>query len=199
MIEVEKKFIFSAEDKERLVKDARFINEHTFTDIYYDTENYSLTTKDIWLRSRENKFELKTPAHQGSYRLVDQYEEIEDEVKIREVLNLPTEENFINAIAKAGYCPFCTCKTTRQKFKKEAFTIDIDSVDFQDFNYHIGEIELMVNEKSEVEDAIEKIITFAEINNLNIQPVRGKVIEYLKRVKPDHYYSLVQAGVVKAF
>lgn len=199
MIEVEKKFIFCEKDKKRLTKDAEFINERIFTDIYYDTDNYSLTSKDVWLRSRENKFELKLPVHQGIDRLADQYDEIEDEIKIRENLNLPANRNLSDNLAKARYYPFCTCKTTRQKFKKEPFTIDIDLVQFPEFNYQIGEIELMVNEKSEVEDAIEKIITFAESNNLNIQLVRGKVIEYLKRVKPDHYHSLVQAGVIKDF
>ncbi len=57
----------------------------------------------------------------------------------------------------------------------------------------------MVNDKSEIEGAIEKIMTFAKEQNLTIAPVRGKVIEYLKRVKPNHYQSLVQAKVVKDF
>lgn len=197
MIEVEKKFIFSKEDKKRLTKDAEFMNERIFTDIYYDTDNYSLTSKDVWLRSRENKFELKLPAHQGVDRLVDQYDEIEDETKIRENLNLPANRNLSDNLAKARYYPFCTCKTTRQKFKKEPFTIDIDLVQFPEFTYQIGEIEVMVNNKSEIDDAIEQIMTFAKENNLTIKPIRGKVIEYLKRIKPKHYQALVQAGVVK--
>ncbi|OGC82605.1 MAG: hypothetical protein A2788_00165 [Candidatus Abawacabacteria bacterium RIFCSPHIGHO2_01_FULL_46_8] len=102
-------------------------------------------------------------------------------------------------MAKAGYSPFCTCKTTRRKYKKEPFIIDLDIVDFQDFIYYIGEIELMVNEKSEIESAIGKIIDFAKSQNLTIAPVRGKVLEYLKRVKPNHYQTLVRAKVVKDF
>ena len=57
----------------------------------------------------------------------------------------------------------------------------------------------MVNDKSEVESAIEKIMDFAKSQNLTIAPVRGKVIEYLKRTKPNHYQALVQAGVVRDF
>jgi len=38
MIEVEKKFILNEQDKERLTKNADFLNERVFTDIYYDTE-----------------------------------------------------------------------------------------------------------------------------------------------------------------
>jgi len=199
MIEVEKKFILNEQDKERLTKDARFLNERVFTDIYYDTKIFSLTANDKWLRSREGRFELKLPLHEGADRLADQYDELEDEQKIREALNLPSNGNFADDLAKAGYFPFCTCKTTRRKYKKEPFIIDLDIVDFQDFTYNIGEIEMMVNDKSEIEGTIEKIMTFAKEQNLTIAPVRGKVIEYLKRTKPNHYQALVQVGVVKDF
>ena len=199
MIEVEKKFILNEQDKERLTKDARFLNERVFTDIYYDTKIFSLTANDKWLRSREGRFELKLPLHEGADRLADQYDELEDEQKIREALNLPSNGNLADDLAKAGYFPFCTCKTTRRKYKKEPFIIDLDIVDFQDFTYNIGEIEMMVNEKSEIEGTIEKIMTFAKEQNLTIAPVRGKVIEYLKRTKPNHYQALVQVGVVKDF
>jgi adenylate cyclase class IV len=185
MIEVEKKFILNEQDKERLTKDAEFLNERVFTDIYYDTEIFSLTTNDKWLRSREGRFELKLPLHEGVDRLADQYDELGDERKIREALNLPLNGDFADDLVRAGYSPFCTCKTTRRKYKKEPF--------------NIGEIELMVNEKSEIESAIEEIMDFAKSQNLTIAPVRGKVVEYLKRTKPNHYQALVQARVVKDF
>jgi len=199
MIEVEKKFILNKQDKERLTKRAEFLNERVFADIYYDTNNFSLTSKDKWLRSREARFELKLPLHKGAERSADQYDELEDEQKIREALNLPLNGSFADDLTKAGYVPFCICKTTRRKYKKGLFIIDLDIVDFQDFTYNIGEIELMVNEKSEIESAVEKIIDFAKMQNLTIAPVRGKVIEYLRRVRPSHYQVLVQSGVVKDF
>ena len=199
MIEVEKKFILNEQDKERLTKNADFLNERVFTDIYYDTKIFSLTSNDKWLRSREGKFELKLPLHEGTDRLADQYDELEDEQKIRESLNLSPNGSVADDLAKAGYFPFCTCKTTRKKYKKEPFIIDLDIVNFHDFIYNIGEVELMVKEKSEIESAIEKIMNFAKSQNLTIAPVRGKIIEYLKRVKPNHYQALVQANVVKDF
>ncbi|OGZ39409.1 MAG: hypothetical protein A3B04_03605 [Candidatus Portnoybacteria bacterium RIFCSPLOWO2_02_FULL_39_11] len=199
MIEVEKKFILNKQDKERLTKRAEFLNERVFADIYYDTNNFSLTSKDKWLRSREARFELKLPLHKGAERSADQYDELEDEQKIREALNLPLNGSFADDLTKAGYVPFCICKTTRRKYKKGLFIIDLDIVDFQDFTYNIGEIELMVNEKSEIESAVEKIIDFAKMQNLTIAPVRGKVIEYLRRARPSHYQVLVQSGVVKDF
>lgn len=199
MIEVEKKFILNKQNEEWLTKDAQFLNECVFTDIYYDTENFSLTSKDKWLRSRDGKFELKLSLHNGTNRLADQYEEFEDEHKIRESLDLLSNGKLADDLTRAGYFPFCTCETTRQKYKSGSFIIDIDVVDFQNFIYNIGEIELMVNNKSEIENAIEKIMAFAKEQNLTIAPVRGKVIEYLRKIKPKHYQALVEAGVVKDF
>lgn len=183
----------------RLIKGTQFLNERVFTDVYYDTDSYSLTVKDIWLRSREGRFELKLPLLVGSNRLVDQYDELEDERKIKEALNLPFSGNLAGNLAKAGYSSFCTCKTTRRKYKNGLFTIDLDIVDFQNFTYNIGEIELMINDKSEIKIAIEKIMAFATEQKLTIAPVRGKIIEYLKQAKPSHYQALVQAKVVKDY
>lgn len=197
MIEVEKKFLLSESDKSRLTKDAEFLSERIFTDIYYDTADYSLTTKDQWLRKRENRFELKLPMHAGSDRLVDQYRELDDEKSIREALNIPLSESLSNDLSVAGYSPFCTCTTTRRKYARHPFIIDLDSVDFRDFTYSIGEIELMLKDAREIEAAIEKIMEFAKELNLTIAPVRGKVLEYMKRMKPDHYQALIQAHVIK--
>lgn len=199
MIEVEKKFILNEQDKKQITKDAQFLNEYIFTDIYYDTEIFSLTSKDKWLRSREGKFELKLPLHDRVDRLADQYNELEDEQKIKEALNLPLNGNLADDLVKAGYSSFCTCKTTRRKYKKEIFIIDLDIVDFQDFTYYIGEIELMVSDKSEIENASKKIMYFAKTQNLVVTQVRGKIIEYLKRTKPNHYQTLVKRGVVEDF
>lgn len=196
MIEVEKKFILSEQDKERLTKDAIFLNERVFTDIYYDTEQFSLTSKDRWLRSREGGFELKLPLNERGDRLADQYEELEDEQKIREILDLPSNGSFAEDLAGAGYTPFCSCKTTRRKYGMKAFVIDLDKVDFKDFTYGIGEIELMVSDKAEIGGAIEKIMAFAKSRNLSIAPVRGKVIEYIRQKRPHHYQALVDAGVI---
>lgn len=199
MIEVEKKFILSDEDINRLIKSAEFLEEKVFTDIYYDTDDFSLTINDQWLRSRDGKFELKIPLRQGANGLFDQYDEIENEQKIKKILNLTSVDELAVALGKNGYIQFCNCKTTRRKYKTGLFIIDLDVVDFQDFIYNIGEIELMVKEKSEIEDAVNRITVFAKEQQLTIAPVRGKVIEYLKRARPDHYQSLIKSGVVKDF
>ena len=103
MIEVEKKFILTKKEKERLIKGAEFLNEKVFTDIYYDTNDFSLTSNDRWLRSRDGKFELKIPIHQGADRLIDQYNELEDEQKIREALNLFSQRSISDDLARKEY------------------------------------------------------------------------------------------------
>ncbi|MDD2807479.1 MAG: CYTH domain-containing protein [Patescibacteria group bacterium] len=197
MIEVEKKFILDENNKNRLTNGAEFLNKKIFTDIYYDTKEFTLTSQDKWLRSREGRFELKLPLHSGVERLVDQYNELENESEIKEALNFDTDKSLADNLKENDYASFCICKTTRSKYKKGLFIIDLDVVDFQEFTYAIGEIELMVNKKSEIKEAINKIVAFAKENNLKIATVRGKIIEYLKRVKLEHYQALIKTGVVK--
>ena len=197
MIEVEKKFILLKDQEKFLVDGAEFLGEKIFTDVYYDTEDFSLTRNDKWLRARENKFEFKISLDRRVGREIDLYDEIEDESEIRKRLNLSDEKNMDEVLLKNGYSKFCICKTKRKKYKKDSFGIDIDFVDFGDFNYELAEIELMVNDKSETQEALEKIISFAKFNNLTIGYVRGKVIEYLLRKKPKHFRALVGSGVVK--
>ena len=112
---------------------------------------------------------------------------------------MPNGGGLADILLKNGYLPFYICKTTRKKYKKELFIIDLDVVNFQNFTYNIGEIELMVNEKSEIKSAIGKIMSFAREQGLMIAPVRGKVIEYLKRMRPEHYNALIRSGMVKYF
>jgi predicted adenylyl cyclase CyaB len=200
MIEVEKKFILNDDDIDRLTTGAKFLKEKTFTDIYYDTPTYTLTTKDIWLRSRDKKFELKIPLHHKDLdRLADQYEELEEKEKIRAALGLPKKGAFDDDLKKGDYSPFCTLTTTRRKFKKDEFNIDLDTVQSTDFSYNIGEIELMVDDVTEISGAINKIMAFAKEKNLIIAPVRGKVLEYLKLKNQKHYQALVKAEVIKDF
>lgn len=213
MIEVEKKFNLSEEEISHLVDGADFLNERVFTDIYYDTKDYILTKQNKWLRSRDGKFELKVPTVLKYGSNIDQFDEINNVEKIKEVLSfdeldkeknirenilLSQESNLTDDLLMAGYKPFCVCKTTRRKYQKDKFIIDLDIVDYTEFTYNIGEIELMVKDESEIEDAVGKIMAFAKKNNLKIAPVRGKVIEYLKRFKPKHFDALVKSSVVES-
>jgi predicted adenylyl cyclase CyaB len=196
MIEVEKKFTLKEEDIERIIQGVEFVNERSFTDTYFDTSDYSLTRADKWLRLRDDRFELKLPMNAGkgaSQRKLDQYEELETEEAIRKALGLATNGSLREDLEANGYKTFSTFTTTRKKYKKGDFIIDLDVMDF---GYSIGEIELMVSEQSEMEDALNKILAFAKEQGLSVAPVRGKVIEYIKRNNLEHYKALEEAGVL---
>lgn len=194
MIEVERKFIINKENVDSLTKNAEFLREIVFTDTYYDTPDYKLTTKGIWLRKRNGKFELKIPL--GNREQIDQYEEIETEDGIKKELKL-NGKDLSEGLQKSGFKEFCTCTTARKKYKNGQFTIDLDKVEFENQTYHIGEIELMVEKESEMEKALQQISEFAKSKKLTFEPVRGKVVEYLKRFKPEHYKALLNAGVIR--
>jgi predicted adenylyl cyclase CyaB len=198
MIEVEKKFLLNKEQEENLIKGAEFIGEKVFTDIYYDTKDYALTRSDDWLRQRAGKWELKLSLDKQAGRKADFYDEIEDDEKIKEYLKITGNNVLESSLVENGYSVFCNCKTTRRKYKKAGFSIDIDFVEYGDFTYQLAEIELMVNEKSEMPGALEKIVNFAKESRLEIGYVRGKVLVYLKEKKPEHFKALVEAGVAQA-
>lgn len=197
MIEIEKKFSIKEGDFERLTKDAEFVSEKTHTDTYYDKKDYSLTTQGIWLRNRNGKWELKSRLHEEGDSGVDQYEEIEDENKIRDFLKLKKNRSFAEDLEMNEYFPFCSYKTIRKKYKKDPFTLDFDFVDFGDFQYEVLEIELTVRDTPEIANATKSILDFAKDNGLGTKKAWSKPKTYLKRNNPKHFQILVDAGVMK--
>ncbi|MBI2514747.1 CYTH domain-containing protein [Candidatus Wolfebacteria bacterium] len=201
MIEVEKSFLLDEKTEKRLMGGAEFISKEIIKDIYYDNDNHDITTKDRWLRKRDGKWELKIPAVKQepvSKRVLDRYEEITSEDRIQEVLKLEANGALDENLEANGFFPIVAITTTRSKYKKSDFIIDIDEVDF-DPNYRVGEIELIVEDESQIEAASKKILEFVKASglNLNYLPLRGgKVQEYLRRNNPKLYADLIEAGVV---
>lgn len=195
MIEVEKKVSIQDEDKlARLIKGAVFLREVTNEDVYFDNDVFGLTTKEMWLRTRNGKFELKIAMHEKK-SAVDQYDELENDADIARELGLAQGEPLARSLEHAGYLPIMEIKTVRQKYKLDDFNIDIDSTDFGLSTYEVGEIELMVANSSEIPDALAKINAFLKARQLPQTHVRGKIIEFLHRHRPEHYRALVEAGV----
>lgn len=197
MIEIEKKFLLTDENIARLTDNAEFLGEKSFTDIYYDTDDLRLTSKDRWLRTRDGVWELKLPLHTSTERVADQFEELTTEEEIRKAIELPATHSFADDLTTAGYKPFYRGTTTRKKYKNGEFIIDLDTVTFDTFTYSLGEIELLITDQTEMQHAVNKIIAFASECGLTIGPVRGKVNEYLKRVRPEHYAQLIACGVIR--
>jgi thiamine-triphosphatase len=193
MIEVERKFLLEGKDEADLVHGAIFLNEKKFTDSYYDTKDLRITTRDWWLRERDGRWELKI-AITSRTRLIDHYDEVNEESTILAKLGLPAGE-IGKVLQEHGYQPFCTFTTTRRKFQKGPFIIDLDQTDY---GYQIVEVEYMVESKKEIPKAVREILALAKEYGLKSGYVRGKVIEYLRRNDPRHLEALIKAGVVKA-
>lgn len=198
MIEIEKKFSLDEAQKKRLLHGADSLKKKTFTDVYFDTKEYSLILKDFWLRQRDDTFELKTPHHKDKEHFIYQYDEIVDEEEIRKRLSLPVKGDMKSDLQQAGFIPFCTCTTERESYQVGQFTIDLDHVTYKDddITYDLAEIELMTSE-SEAEQATGKIIEFAKQKGLRMGDVTGKIVYYLKKQKPDVYRALCKAQGVE--
>jgi len=195
MIEVEKSFSLTKEQENNLIKGAEFLGEKRLTDIYYDDLSYALTTKDIWLRKRGRSFELKLPINKlNKERISDQYEELDTDQDILEYFNADSSKVLEDFLLSQNYAPFCTIITTRKKYIKEGFNIDLDVTDF---GYINAEIELIVSGKLKIEEATNNIIRFAKKNNI-VSDIRiwGKVIEYIRRNNLKHFQALLDSKVI---
>lgn len=202
MIEIEKKFLLTKQQQERLLSDAAELGEKKVVDSYLDTDDYQLTTADFWFRERNGTYELKAPLRtgSGSYEATNRYHEITDLHEIAAKLQLEPGVDFETALSRAGIKRFMTCYTDRRSYEKQGFHIDIDAATYQDsaFRYAIAEIELLIENEAEADEADRRIVEFAKGFDLTVdEVVLGKVAAYLKAEKPDHYDALVAAGVLK--
>ena len=182
MIEVEKKFRPTEEQLEALLKGAEFLGEKVLEDFYYDYSDCRLFKNYVYFRNRNGNFELKI----GDDEISGISDEIEKEEDIK--LYFKTEKSLPEFIAE-NLAQIIHWKTTRKKYKKGQFIIDIDELDF---GYKCIEIELLVSDKSKVQEAKKKIIELAVQYNWEIKDVPAKRREYLRLVKPEIYKKLYE-------
>jgi len=200
MIEVEKKFLLSDSEEARLIEGAQLMSEKVIDDSYYDNNDYDITLANMWLRRRDNAFELKAPLRVSDDRTVDQFREITDQMQIAVTLGLPADEpNFAVVLQKGGYEPFMHLHTTRRTYRKDGFTIDLDTVTYKnsDFRYAIAEIEKLVEDEADMPRVVNDIIAFANGYGLTTdQFILGKVGAFLKSEQPSHYEALAAVGIL---
>ena len=190
MIEIEKKFIPEEGDIERITEGAEFISETVNDDTYYD-KDFSLTKKDIYVRRRNEAFEMKIGIRRRGFEgIISTYEEIDDEDTIRERLGITKNGNLEKNLEASGYSPFGAWKTTRRKYRKGEFIIDIDSVDY---GYEVIEIELLVEGLLDMDKATNKILDFAKESGLTKNAKIGKVSGFLRRNYPEEYKEIRKA------
>ncbi len=201
MFEVEIKFKITPEQKIHLIKDAEFLSKEEFIDVYYDTETYDLSLKDIWLRTRNNKFLLKIPIHSQNHNLLKLQrntpkKEIENLGEIINFLKLKNIEKFKNlpeTLIHNGYLPLYEYSNIREKYQAGSFIIDFDTALWENHIFETCEIELLAKSEAEIPKALDSIRSFAQSKNLTITPVKARLIEIIKIKNPDHYQKLQNA------
>lgn len=180
MIEVEKKFRPTDSQLKTMLEEAEFLGEKILEDFYYDYPDYRLFKNYVYFRNRNGIFELKI----GDDEIAGISDEIENEQDIK--LYFKTTKLLPDFIAE-NLIQTIHYKTTRKKYKKEGFNIDIDELDF---GYKCIEIELLVSDKSEVPEAKKKIVEFAKRYNFEVKDIPAKRREYFRSVKPELYKEL---------
>ncbi|MBD3272930.1 CYTH domain-containing protein [Candidatus Dependentiae bacterium] len=193
MIEVEIKVSITDEQKDALVDGAKFISQKFFTDEYFDSHDYKLTKNGLWLRKRNDKFELKLPATKsGNFNInknIPMYETT-DKYEISDILNLDKKVSFIQALELAGIKSFVKFDNIRTTYLKDNLKIDFDEADFGDFKYNLCEIEVEVESKKQTEHALNKLYKFVSQFGISTERAEGKIGYYIRVRRPAHYFAV---------
>lgn len=155
------------------------VGQRQFHDQYFDTPQFDLTLRDMWLRKRKGCWELKCPTTADGIKetskeqckeaaLCTRYKEItnlpEIQLSVREVVKDICEDTVTSSsqedeetwYSKMNLQCFAEFTTVRRSFTLEQEGVQID-LDEADFGYHVGEIEVLVPEGGDVQPALEKI------------------------------------------
>ena len=207
-IEVERKFQ-PPSDAEALRKSVEaaggeVVGEVRFTDTYFDTSACALTRRDIWLRRRDEAWELKLPVEgdarrSGGERTV--FREIEGAAPVNDALRtlLPADQAgaaLEETLRLADAKPFAEFATTRAKYKLGGCALDADVASF---GHAVLEIEVLVSDEAEVpaaEAEIERVATLVGAQPLE-KALGGKLETYIRRHAPDVLAALVEEGILQ--
>jgi len=184
-LEVEQKFCVP--DNYRTVLQsagAKKVGEKILSDVYLDTKDLVLLRQLVWLRMRGSQFELKIPIG-GDKTSGMTHKEVEGKEEVgREVAKLTTVD--LDAMVE-----LVKVVSVRESWSFGEFSIVIDRL--TDDDWTVGEVELVVEDKDEVERAKKKVYDMATKLGFTVQR-SGKVehclsvqnvtaAEILKKVK----------------
>ncbi len=178
MIEVEKRFQPTEEQTKIMLQGAEFLGEAVNHDIYYDYPDVRFLKKDTRLRNRNGSFELKIGKGSSAAQEIDDKREIEK--------YFSTDKNLEDFI-KENMVVIMEYSNNRKSYTKEGFNIVMDEMSY---GYNMCEIELMVTNEGEIEQAKEKILDFAKKFGLESKKTFGKCQAYLNKFKPEIYKEL---------
>ena len=180
MIEVEKKFQPTQEQKAKLLEGATFVSEKQVVDVYYDTSAFELAKKNMWLRNRNNTWELKVYINDNTA------EEIINEEDILNKLNFLKYQDF-NKLLEEKLVILGKILTERKKYIKQEFILDFDETDF---GLSKLDIELQVQNENEISNAEKNILDFTNQYDMNEVKLEIKPLLYLKKMRPEIYSKI---------
>lgn len=194
-IEVEKPFIATENQIKNLVDGATLQESNkAHIDRYYDTIDYSLARKLMFLRKRNKGYELKVPQQKvlSDKKRVRLYKEFHFDEEIYQHLDMVAQGSLEEDLLENGYRLIAEYTTFRTTYKRGEFNICLDETDF---GIQIVEIELIVEDPAEIEEAANKILKLAHDCRLD-QPLKtGKLVEYLKRHDQKCWQIVIDAGI----
>jgi len=172
-LEVEQKFCVP--DNYRTVLQsagATKVGERILSDLYLDTEDLVLLRQLVWLRKRGSQFELKIPIG-GDKTSGMTHKEVEGKEEVgREVAKLTTVD--LDAMVE-----LVKVVSVRESWSFGEFSIVIDRMTEDDWT--VGEVELIVKDKDEVESAKKKVQDIASKLGFTVQ--RGGKVEHCLSVQ----------------
>mmetsp|Transcript_37894 Transcript_37894/g.88182 ORF Transcript_37894/g.88182 Transcript_37894/m.88182 type:complete len:224 (-) Transcript_37894:31-702(-) len=199
-IEVERKFSPLPDLADRVLEHGGVVERTiAFDDCYYDTPDWVLSRADIWLRRRDDVWELKTPrgGAEKSGGETSVFTEYEGERTILEVLRGLPDGPEAGTSLPGHLLPFAAFRTTRERWSLPDGT-RVDS-DVADFGHGVVEVEAMAADKEEIAAcesrvlAWGKLLGLSECNNFT----GGKLETYLRRNCLEQTEALVRAGVLQ--
>ncbi|KAL8589947.1 hypothetical protein ACOMHN_024034 [Nucella lapillus] len=169
-IEVERKFTLTGNTEEQLKSlGARLHKEKSFTDVYYDNDEFSIIVSDCWLRRRNDSWEAKvplTPQKAGAiFSPASQYKEISNEREIsRWLVDHLGMDRWMRGdpvdllVQAAGLAEFAKFNTTRRSYTLPSCMVDLD---LTDNGFQVGEIDVMAASPEELPQALQTISNVA--------------------------------------
>jgi adenylate cyclase class IV len=185
MIEIEKRLILNKKEIIRMLKDAKFLKIETLKNTYYDDSDFTFLKKRIFLRLRNNKYELKTK-NKFKKTKTSQYKEIEGANDIKKFLKIPSNQSMLQYI-KNNLKPLLSYTIYRKTYQKNNLTITIDHTKYKEYSNDSVEIEKVVQNESQIKKAEKEILNFIKSHQIGLNEAPGKIISYFKRQKPKIY------------
>jgi thiamine-triphosphatase len=226
-IEVEQKFSLNdrnTEDVKIRLKGLGFAPSDSIemTDWYFDVPSYDVLRKDCWLRYRsqstnQGQWQLKKGQsdHVGSSTV---YEEVEGMDAVKMACDLVSSspkdkpgfsyEGFTVPdfpVSGTSFFPFArifTQRTTWKNTDKEdqaCLSVDLDTTDF---GYAVGEVEVVVEDRTDIDSARLRIRSLIESlrdadEDEDPPQATGKLEYYLQRNRPLLYGICLESGVIR--